>query len=129
MPLDRKNLKMMLHDSKGFSIVEVLIALSVFMIGILAVGSMTINSINENASARKITEATNLAEQRLERIMALSYDSIIDDEIVDGAYTISWDVTEDAVVVGTKSVVVTVKWLDRGEAKQLLIRHLISPSS
>ena len=120
---------MILHDSKGFSIVEVLIALSVFMIGILAVGSMTINSINENASARKITEATNLAEQRLERIMALAYDTVVDDEIVDGAYTISWDVTADAVVVGTKLVVVTVTWLDQGKAKQLSIRHLISPSS
>ena len=119
---------MIKRDADGFSIVEVLIALSVFMIGALAVGSMTFNSINENASARMITEATNLAEQRIERLIGQSYESISDNEIVDGAYKVSWDVTEDAVLSGTKSVVVTVTWLDQGESKNLSIQHLISPN-
>ena len=52
--------KITTHD--GFSIVETLIALSIFSIGILAVATLVLSAIGENASARRITEATALAE-------------------------------------------------------------------
>ena len=60
----------------GFSIIETLIALSIFTIGILAGATLVLSSIGENGSARRITEATALAEDRLEQLMALPYDDI-----------------------------------------------------
>ncbi len=113
-------------NSRGFTLNEVMIALSIFAIGILAVASLMISSINENTSARKVTEATTLAEIHLERLMALPYESIAADETTDGAYSISWDVAEDEVVANTKSLTVTVTWVDRGKQRSVSIRNLIS---
>ena len=40
----------------GFTLIEVLIAMAIFSIGILAVGAMQISSTNSNAGARIQTE-------------------------------------------------------------------------
>ena len=60
--------------NQGYTIIEVLIAMSIFAIGFLAVAKMEIMSINQNAHARMQTEATVKAVDRLERLMALPYD-------------------------------------------------------
>ena len=61
-------------DNRGFTFIEVLVALAIFSIGILAVASMQIQSVNLNAKARVQTEATTLAVERLERLKMLPYD-------------------------------------------------------
>ncbi len=61
---------------RGLSIIEVVFALSIFAIGILAVTTLSISAVNSNASARRLTDATTLAEDRLERLAALPYDDI-----------------------------------------------------
>ena len=112
---------------EGFSIIECLIALSIFTIGILAVAALILSSIGENASARRITEATALAEDRLEQLMALPYDDIVAGESTQGAYTVNWDVTEDVIVAQTKSITVAVSWIYRGIQRNVTIQHLLSP--
>ena len=47
--------------SGGFTLIEVLIAISIFAIGILAIAGMQIKSINLNSAARMQSEATNAA--------------------------------------------------------------------
>ena len=51
----------MMPENKGFTLIEALFAIAIFSIGILAVSSMQISAINNNASARMRTEATMLA--------------------------------------------------------------------
>jgi prepilin-type N-terminal cleavage/methylation domain-containing protein len=114
-------------NPKGFSIIECLIALSVFTIGILAVATLVLSSIGENASARRITEATALAEVRLEQLMALPYGDIAADSETQGAYTVAWEVTEGAIIAETKSITVTVSWWFRGRQRDVTVRHLLSP--
>ncbi len=111
----------------GFSIMETLIALSIFTIGILAVATLVLSAIGENASARRVTEATALAEDRLEQLMALPYDTIAGGNDSEGAYEVIWDVAEDVIVAQTKSVTVTVSWQYRGKQRNVTIRHLFSP--
>ena len=111
----------------GFSIMETLIALSVFTIGILAVATLVLSAIGENASARRVTEATALAEDRLEQLMALPYDSIADDNDRVGAYEVVWEVAENVIVDQTKLITVTVSWQYRGKQRNVTIRHLFSP--
>ncbi|UCE55634.1 MAG: prepilin-type N-terminal cleavage/methylation domain-containing protein [Desulfobacterales bacterium] len=114
---------------RGFSLIEVVIALSVFSIGILAIATLVISSIDENASARRVTEATALAEDRLERMMALSYENINDGESTEGAYTVSWDVAEDVMVEQTKSITITVTWRYHGSAHKVIIQQLMAPNA
>jgi type IV pilus modification protein PilV len=94
------------HD--GFTIIEVVIAMAIFAIGILAVASLQVATINGNSSARKITEAVTLAENRLETMMNLPYAGITDGQATEGAYTTSWSVAENVVADNTKFLTVTV---------------------
>lgn len=111
----------------GFSIMETLIALSIFTIGILAVASLVLAAIGENASARRVTEATALAEDRLEQLMALSYDALAGNNVKIGAYEVVWDVAENVISPQTKLITVIVSWQYRGKQRNVTIRHLFSP--
>jgi prepilin-type N-terminal cleavage/methylation domain-containing protein len=105
---------------RGFTLIEVLIAMAIFSIGILAVGTLQITSTNSNASARIHTEEYTWVVDRIERLTGLDYDH--DDLVateppatplppysVDQApYTVSWRVWDDTPVAGAKRIAVTV---------------------
>ena len=57
----------------GYTLIEVLIAMAIFAVGILAVGGMQISSINSNANARNSTTVVTYAKDRAEDLMALEY--------------------------------------------------------
>jgi len=59
----------------GFTMIEVLMAMTIFLIGFLAVGSMQIASVNGNTSARMRTSASILAADIVEQLMRCPYDS------------------------------------------------------
>jgi type IV pilus assembly protein PilV len=58
----------------GFSLIEVLVALAVFSIGLLAIFSMHFSSIKTNVVARGVTENITVATAKAEQLMALAYD-------------------------------------------------------
>ncbi len=98
----------------GYTLIEVLIAMSIFAVGFLAVASMQIMSITQNANARMQTEATTKAVDRLERLMALPYNHKDLNElnnphrVVSEGYTVEWIVADDMPVNATKSIKITV---------------------
>ena len=100
--------------NQGYTIIEVLIAMSIFAIGFLAVAKMEIMSINQNAHARMQTEATVKAVDRLERLMALPYDHTDLNElsnphrVMSEGYKVEWIVEDDVPINATKSVKITV---------------------
>jgi type IV pilus assembly protein PilV len=69
--LNQLNLK---DNTRGFTLPEVLIAISIFAIGFLAVASMQISANHSNRRASDITEATAIASDNMERLMALPFD-------------------------------------------------------
>jgi prepilin-type N-terminal cleavage/methylation domain-containing protein len=98
-------------DSRGFTLIEVLMAMAIFSVGILAVGAMQINSANSNTGARIHTEEYTWVVDRIERLTALGYDDAIlaagNRSVVQGPYTISWTVVDDSPVAGAKRIAVT----------------------
>ena len=61
-------------NEKGFTLLEVIVAISILTIGLLAVASMQVSAIRGNASAYGITEATSWASDQVEKLMVLPYD-------------------------------------------------------
>ena len=112
-------------DIKGFTLIEVLIVMAIFSIGILAVAAMQMTSTKGNASARRMTEATALAENQIENLMQLAYDHADHTPINNphggrqGPYPVNWNATEiDLDADGTndsKTVDVTVSWSYGGD--------------
>ena len=106
-------------DERGFTFVEVLIVIAIFSIGVLAVAIMQVAAINTNASARMSGEATALAANQVEALMTLNYDhadlnpATNPHEIVEGAYTVTWNVTESDIdgdgSNDSKTIFVTVR--------------------
>jgi len=109
---------------KGFTLVEILIALTIFAIGMLAIANMQVWGIVGNATAKWHTEAATWASDRIERLMTLDYahaDLAAGPHpgapITEGHYSISWNVTDSTPIPNAKAVVVTVTWKDRGKNK------------
>lgn len=116
-------------NNHGLSIIEVIFALSIFAIGILAVSTLAISSVSSNASSRRITDATALAEDRLERLSAMAYADILDGQEMVGAYQVKWEVVEGVMLPETKFITVTVNCPQGWKDTNVVIRHLISRNS
>jgi len=115
----------------GFTIIEVLLAMAIFLIGILAVLMMHIKAINTNSGARSVTQNYTWAMDKVEELLRLPYNDPnlaagshtppsdtdfidnnvngqIDEDGETGQILINWTVQDDFPVPDTKSVRVTV---------------------
>ena len=61
-------------NDRGFSLLEVVVALGIFSIGILAIAGLQITATSGNAKARFATEAATHAQDVAERLLVLDYD-------------------------------------------------------
>lgn len=119
---------------KGFTLLEVLVAISILAFGLLAVASMQATAIRGNSFAIGTTEATTWAANQLEELMALQYN---DTKLADGdhsgaegrtegRYTIAWTVTDDSPMPNTKTIKVNVTWTDHGVQKTVSVQYIIA---
>ncbi|WP_305043446.1 type IV pilus modification PilV family protein [Geoalkalibacter sp.] len=65
---------MILANQKGFSLIEMLAAVTVLAVGLLALAGLQMTAIRTNSHAANLTEATALAQAAVERIQALEGD-------------------------------------------------------
>jgi type IV pilus assembly protein PilV len=110
----------MTRAERGFTIIEVLIALVVMMIGVAGVLAMHATSSRASSYTRHATEAAVLAEDKLEILRTVAIATLENgDEIVDatgnpddeGLFARSWTVSWTGTV---GELVVTVAWNEGG---------------
>jgi len=107
---------------RGFTLIEVLIALLVLMIGMAGILSLQLTSMKATAFSRHATEASSLAEDKVEDLRTVPLNSArfangtdtVDSRGVadaNGLYTRTWTITPGAE---TTIVTVSVAWTERG---------------
>ncbi len=111
-------------NEQGFTLIEVMIAITIFAIGLLAVVSMQVTSIKGNSYSRRTTEGSNLAFGKLEELAGFSY---TDPDLTSGfhteaqnGYTLTWDVG-NGPLSNTKKIDIVVQWNEKGINKRVLL--------
>lgn len=122
------------RNKAGFSLLEVLIALSIFSIGMLAVAKMQIMAIQGNEFSMRTFDASTLAHDRLEQLMGLTYtttstaaglaaDTYSENQTRQGiTYTVTWTIQNDVIATNTKSIDVAVTWTERNRSRSLSVQ-------
>lgn len=64
-------------SQRGFTLLEVMIALTIFSVGILAVVAMQGQAILGNAAAQSLSNASAIAQERMERVMQQPFATIV----------------------------------------------------
>lgn len=67
-----------IKDKKGFTIIEVLMAMAIFAIGFLAIGKMLMYTTRNNTSGNFMTQATMIAREQMEYLKTLPIDDMSD---------------------------------------------------
>jgi type IV pilus assembly protein PilV len=57
----------------GFTLIEVLIAMVILSFGLIAVANMQVVAIQINSAASKLTQATTIAQDKVEALLALPF--------------------------------------------------------
>ncbi|MGE3537587.1 MAG: prepilin-type N-terminal cleavage/methylation domain-containing protein [Candidatus Tectimicrobiota bacterium] len=119
-----------MHMAKGFTLLEVLVAIAVFSTAILAVGRMQITASQVSTAAGRLSRATALAQDTAEHLMGLAYShELLRDQTPTGqttsytganaptGYTVTWNVDDDELATGVKTVNVMVSWRNRDQPR------------
>lgn len=86
---------------KGFTLIEVMIAMVVMGIGLLGIISLLTNSTGENSMARTVTEAATFSAERLEMLLATTYsDPLLTDTNNDGIAGLNRPFTDQPLLPG-----------------------------
>ncbi len=130
------NVPSLLAANRGFTLIEILIAMTIFAIGMLAIGTLHITAAKTNAVARDVTDKSNIAKGLVEHLMLLPYndpalaagehslsagnlsrdtdgidnddDGRVDEDEETGFITVSWKVQNGKPIPNTKTIEVTV---------------------
>jgi prepilin-type N-terminal cleavage/methylation domain-containing protein len=115
----------------GFTLLEVMAAMAIFLLGILAIMALQSTSIRGNVRARGVTDISVLAADRLEKLIALpfddpglvagnfpqaqatdgldnNYDGEIDEDGEVGTLWVEWNIVNDWPIRNVKTITVTV---------------------
>ena len=113
-----------LSNQKGFTLLELLIALTILTIGLLGLAGLHIAAIQGNVSGFKISTAAAVAQERIEELKALdasatalSAGAHADDgnQVVQGiTYNRSYTIQDNTPVTGTSTITLTVTWVEPG---------------
>ncbi len=109
-------------NNAGYTLIEVLIAMAIFSIGILGIAKMQIVSINGNNIAGKYTEGSVAGTSEIEKIINTAYDDAsiangTDGTVTTGIYTVTWTITDSVPISNVKRINMVVTWTIKGQAK------------
>ena len=125
----RKTLK----NTKGFSLIELLIAMSVLAVGMLAAASMQYSTVRNNTQGNVSTQASMLAKAQLEMLKNQNIGSAVlapgdynapspidENGNPGGIYSRFWSI--EPLGTAARRIRVTVQWTKFGKSRSVVMR-------
>jgi prepilin-type N-terminal cleavage/methylation domain-containing protein len=110
--------------NRGFTLIEAVIAMAIFSIGILAVGSMQLWNTKNNTTGNYTTQATMLARQKIEELKTVSdLTTLPTTEQSDtiGIYTRTWIADGSGT---SRKLTVIVEWTRMGQNRSVKLESV-----
>lgn len=124
MKTDHKNTTLS-KMNRGFTLIEAMIAMAIFSIGILAIGSMQLWNTKNNSTGNFTTQATMLARQKIEELKTVpDITALTSDNDSIGIYTREWNVTNPLGSSTSRQLTVTVSWSRRGQNRSVVLESV-----
>lgn len=123
---------MQTRGDKGFSLLEVLVGMAVFMIGMLGVIVLFMSAVRMNAFSGNFSEANSLAVRKIEELRESDYDLVVSGTEAglgkDGIFTVNRLVTEtdNSTLKDLKTIDITVSWTVKESTQSITMRTLRS---
>jgi prepilin-type N-terminal cleavage/methylation domain-containing protein len=123
------------HGSNhGFTLVEMMVALVLFGVGMMALAQSLPRGLSVRDQARRMTVASSMAQEGVERLRNLPFNhaDLADgnhtdpDNPVEGAYSRRWAIQVDTPVPDMKRVTMTVTFLTDSADSQAVVTTMIA---
>jgi len=128
-----RKIQSIFKKEKGFSLIELMIAMSVMALSMLAAVSMQYSAVRNNTTGNTATQATMLAKAQLEMLKnqnigstALAVGDYNDPSPINangnsgGIYNRTWRI--DLLGTSARRIRVTVAWTKFGSTRQVIVR-------
>jgi len=103
------------HDEKGMTLVEIMVAMIILGIAISWLAPLMIIAMRSNRVGGDMTEATIMAQDKLEELRSSSYASMLANpagQDTTGRIVRSWTITEEEEQDDLLRIVIDMNWLD-----------------
>jgi Tfp pilus assembly protein PilV len=112
----------------GFSLIEVIFALTFLAVGILAVAAMIPAGTRGVTQSRVITSGVMAAQVKMEQLRGTAFTSLTPGTFSDttSVFTRTWTVTDSVPMAGCKRIQVTSSWTDNHGAESTLLTSYVT---
>ena len=107
-------MRVKLEAQSGFTLIEILVAMAIFSIGVLGFAISTISVTQGNQKSYNIALANAFAQDKLEELKALPASLASGSDTISSglSFSRSWTVTANSPISGMHKIDVTVTWTD-----------------
>jgi type IV pilus assembly protein PilV len=123
--------KPFISSEEGFTLLEIMIALVVLSVSLVALAGLQISAIRGNTFSKRMTTAVSIANEKMEQLKNSSYANILSESSIqvnqsNMNFTRQVTVTNNSPLPNTKTVNVTVTWSQGSKSHSVPMTTIIS---